>query len=548
MSKPALQIVASDTGDLDELIDEAAAVADRKDPRRGLDMALRALEAARGCNDAARIARCLTIVAGARRGLADFPGAASAALEAIDLLQGAGIATGLATVRVHAALVFFDLGDYERALAYLDEARHDLVRDDDPMADSQCAHAEGMVQSRVGQFDLARASFERALRLRRRMRHDGAVAVTLNSLGVLHLRRAQPAMPDGTDTAAELAMARAYFTEANELARKTGDARLALLTAINLGGVAGGEGRVRDALAQFLALLPVAREQGDVYNESLLLANAGEAARLGGDLAQSRSLCEQALAIAEAIPSKVREQQARLQLSLTCEAAGDLAGALAHYKAHHALERDMHAGEARRVAEAQALRSEIERAREEAAKLKRAQRDLTRENRKLTRQAREDALTGLANRRAFDAALDARLSDARAHGRPLAIVLFDIDRFKSINDRYTHAMGDAVLRDVASLLRAHCRASDLAARIGGEEFVLLLREADRDAALHVAERVRSEIQARDWSKVAPGLAVTISAGVAVDPGEGTAAALLRDADVALYEAKRAGRNRVRMSL
>jgi len=101
-----------------------------------------------------------------------------------------------------------------------------------------------------------------------------------------------------------------------------------------------------------------------------------------------------------------------------------------------------------------------------------------------------------------------------------------------------------VLREVAAMLQAHCRASDLAARIGGEEFVLLLREADGESALNVAERVRAEIAGRDWSAVAPGLAVTISGGVAVDPGDGSAAALVRDADTALYEAKRAGRDRV----
>jgi len=530
--------------DLDALLARASATTDRTDARAGLELALAALDRARTLADAPRTARALAIVAGARRALSDFPGAASAALEAIDILQAADVTSGRAMVRVTAALVFFDLGDYERAVTFLDEARHDLVRDDDPLADSQCAHAEGMVQSRLGEFDLARASFERALRLRRRMHHDEAVAITLNSLGVLHLRRAQPAVPDGTDTAAEFERAFAYFTESRELAHKVGDTRLALLAAVNVAGALGGQGRAAEALEQFLALLPVARAQGDRSNESLLLANAGEAARLVGDLSQSRALCEQALAIALEIASKVREQQARLQLSLTCESSGDLAAALAHYKSHHVLERETHAGQARRLAEAQALRGEIERARQVTAKLRRERRDLTRENRMLVRLAREDSLTGLANRRAFDAALEARLADARANQRPLAIVLFDIDRFKSINDRFNHTIGDAVLREVAAMLQAHCRASDLAARIGGEEFVLLLREADGESALNVAERVRAEIAGRDWSAVAPGLAVTISGGVAVDPGDGSAAALVRDADTALYEAKRAGRDRV----
>lgn len=537
---------ASPSGDvdLDTLLADAFAATDRTDARRGLELAERALAAARASGDVARTARSLSIAANARRALADFAGAAQAALAAIDLLKQAGIQAGRATARVDAALVFFDLGDYGRALAFLDDARHDLLRDDDPVADSRCAHAEGMVQSRLAEFDLALASFERALRLRRRAHDDGGVAVTLNSLGVVHLRRAQPAAPDGTDTAAEFRQALAYFTEARDLARQVGDARLALLSDINIAGALGGQGRLAAALEQFLQQLPVARALGDRYNESLLLANAGEACRLLGEHARARTLCEEALTVAQATASKVREQQARLQLSLACEAVGDLAGALAHYRAHHALERETYAAEARRLAEAQSLRAQIERMQEEAVQLRRVSVDLERENRVLERQAREDPLTGLANRRAFDAALDARLSDARAARRPLAVVLFDIDRFKAINDRFTHAVGDAVLREVANLLRAHCRASDIAARIGGEEFVLLLREADRASALAVAERVRAEIATRDWTAVAGGLAVTISAGVAADPGDGSGAALLGDADAALYRAKRGGRDRV----
>jgi diguanylate cyclase (GGDEF)-like protein len=400
-----------------------------------------------------------------------------------------------------------------------------------------------MVQSRLGEFDLARASFERALRLRRRMGDDDAVATTLNSLGVLHLRLAQPAVPDGTDRTADFERALAYFNEVHALAERVGDARLALLSELNIAGALGGLGRAAEALERFLAQLDVARAQGDRHHESLILANAGEACRLLGDYARSRELCEEALAVAQATGSKVREQQAHRQLSLTCEASGDFAAALAHYKAHHSLERETQAAEGRRIAQAQALRAEIDRAQQETAKLRRESLDLKRENRVLERQAREDPLTGLANRRVFDDALEARLVDARALRRPLAIVLFDLDRFKSINDRFSHAAGDAVLREVAGLLRAHCRASDIAARIGGEEFVLLLREADRDSAFAVAERVRAECAGRDWSDIAPGLAVTISAGVAADPGDDTGAALLRQADAALYRAKRAGRDR-----
>jgi diguanylate cyclase (GGDEF)-like protein len=126
----------------------------------------------------------------------------------------------------------------------------------------------------------------------------------------------------------------------------------------------------------------------------------------------------------------------------------------------------------------------------------------------------------------------------------LSVVVFDIDRFKSINDRLGHALGDAVLREVGATLRSHCRAGDVAARLGGEEFVLLLAGAACEHARAVAERVREEIALADWGSLAAGLVVTVSAGVAVDPGQGSAASLLRLADEALYRAKGQGRNRV----
>ena len=296
-------------------------------------------------------------------------------------------------------------------------------------------------------------------------------------------------------------------------------------------------GSYGEALDRFLAQLATARELGDRHNESLILANAGEAALRAGQLERARMLGEEALDVAQSTSSKVREREARLQLSITCEACDDYAAALEHYKAHHVLEREMQAAEARRSTQAQALRSAIERAQRETARLRR-------ENRVLERQARQDALTGLANRRAFDDALATRLVDARESGAALAVVAFDLDHFKSINDRYTHAAGDSVLREAANVLRAVCRASDLAARIGGEEFVLLLPGADRKAACAIAERVRAELAFRPFAALAPGVRVTLSAGVAVDNGEGSAEDLLRAADAALYRAKGEGRDRV----
>jgi diguanylate cyclase (GGDEF)-like protein len=162
----------------------------------------------------------------------------------------------------------------------------------------------------------------------------------------------------------------------------------------------------------------------------------------------------------------------------------------------------------------------------------------------LVRRSAEDALTGLPNRRAFEEALAREVARARRVRAPLGLVALDVDHFKRVNDTHGHAAGDAVLREVAARIAAAARAGDLVARIGGEEFAALLGGADLSAAAEAAERIRARVGEAPVAAAGLALAVTVSAGVAaLEPGE-DGAALLARADARLYEAKRAGRDRV----
>lgn len=163
----------------------------------------------------------------------------------------------------------------------------------------------------------------------------------------------------------------------------------------------------------------------------------------------------------------------------------------------------------------------------------------------LTDLATTDALTGLHNRRSFRASLARDLSHAERHGTPFALVILDLDHFKTINDGYGHLAGDAVLRQVGSVLQRELRAGDVAARLGGEEFGVLLREAGLDGAAAIAERLRAAIARSATRYQEQTIAVTASFGVVVYPEHGRSAGELAErADDALYEAKRAGRDRV----
>jgi diguanylate cyclase (GGDEF)-like protein len=163
---------------------------------------------------------------------------------------------------------------------------------------------------------------------------------------------------------------------------------------------------------------------------------------------------------------------------------------------------------------------------------------------RLARQAVTDPLTGLRNRRGFMAESDAALARCARAGQQAAVVMIDLDRFKSINDLHGHAAGDAVLRGAAAAVRAELRAGDLPGRLGGEEFALLLPDADLDAAIATAERLRAALTA--GVPHPGGGRVTASFGVA-RVQEGALEAALAAADAALYKAKQGGRDRVEVA-
>ncbi|TMD03577.1 MAG: GGDEF domain-containing protein, partial [Chloroflexi bacterium] len=177
-----------------------------------------------------------------------------------------------------------------------------------------------------------------------------------------------------------------------------------------------------------------------------------------------------------------------------------------------------------------------------ALRIKALQDELRARNAELETVTRTDALTGIYNRRHLEERLQGVLSSARRHHEPAAVLMIDVDHFKSINDSLGHAGGDAVLREVAERLRHRVRLEDVVGRWGGEEFLVLSAIADADAAAVLAERLRAAIADEPFEIEGAGrIRVTVSIGCAA--GAGDAEALLRQADAALYEAKAQGRNR-----
>ena len=171
--------------------------------------------------------------------------------------------------------------------------------------------------------------------------------------------------------------------------------------------------------------------------------------------------------------------------------------------------------------------------------------DIVRNAQELERLATTDGMTGIYNRRHFLTLADHEWTRARRYGRPVSFLMIDIDYFKSINDNFGHQVGDEMIMHLANLARDCKRDCDVLARIGGEEFALLLPETDLEQAQIVAERLRSEVAANPLAGASRSIPATVSIGVATgaEPMKDVSD-LMKAADQALYDAKRAGRNRV----
>ncbi|GGE08214.1 hypothetical protein GCM10011390_29130 [Aureimonas endophytica] len=244
-------------------------------------------------------------------------------------------------------------------------------------------------------------------------------------------------------------------------------------------------------------------------------------------------VCEAALVVAERTENVTSAHFALRYLSEIHELNGRHDLALAYFKRFHEAFGLFTSEKAQRRARIAEIHYETNRYRELADK---AEAQVA----ALARTLLLDPLTGIANRRAFDELMTA----CAARERGFAIAMVDLDHFKQINDRFSHLVGDEVLRRVADILSASCGPGDHAARLGGEEFALVIDSEDPAGTRRLCETVRQRIEGADWAAIHPDLRVTMSIGLADCPPREDVQAGIARADARLYAAKAAGRNRV----
>ncbi|MFL5539540.1 MAG: diguanylate cyclase [Longimicrobiaceae bacterium] len=455
----------------------------------------------------------------------DHPAALQATLRALALHRAGGDREGEGESRNNLGNVYYHRGDMARALEHFTAVLQISRELDDRLGISHAVNNIGNIHGRLGQYARALEHHERALLLKREVGDVRGEGTALVNVGTDH------------ESLEDYPRALEFYTAALEHCRLHGDRLTEAGVLCDLGDVQRKTGAFGRALTWYREAVDASLAAGTAYHEAEARIGSGLALAALGDAPGAVAEIAQALALAERIDSRVLVYEAHLALSEAYEAAGDAAKALEHFRAYHRVEDEVFSAEAERRIQAVLVKAEVEASQREAELLRRQAGELE-------RLSREDSLTGLFNRRHVDAALALEWERASRFGRDLTVAMADIDHFKAVNDRFSHAVGDEVLRRVGEILRGGTRAVDVAGRWGGEEFVLLLVETPPERAAGLCEKLRAAVEAHDWSAVAPGLAVTLSLGVAGNGEAADPAALLAAADARLYQAKRAGRNRV----
>lgn len=362
-------------------------------------------------------------------------------------------------------------------------------------------------------------------------------AVSLNNLGSVCIGEHYAAL-GVNDAAARDALRRgeAYLRRASGLVGQLTEPILAVLVEGNLGEVLLHQGHLDEARSLLDSALAACRRYGYAAYATRIRCSQGELQLACGQPAQAleglQGLIDEAT---EGLPQSTA-LRVHHGLYRASKVLGRLEQALHHLERYDGLQRERAMRQLKAQSELLVTRLEVERLHQDAQ----AERARSAE---LAQHANHDPLTGLGNRRHLDHFLPGLLAHAREHLQPLSLALLDIDWFKQINDSHGHLVGDRVLIEFAQMLRDNTRHGDLLARIGGEEFLIVLPDTPLPRALEVCERLRERVAARDWSGIAPGLSMTTSIGVAQTPPM-EQSALFGLADSALYRAKRAGRNRV----
>ena len=556
--------MAGHTASVDELLLQVQLSVDRgdnADAARVNDQIAQWAQA-RGLNDAQVHVACFASLLAMRDG--QFADAARSAAQARKLAETLNRPILLAHARCAMARVSWMTGENERALVELEAVWPVAESSGDARLKFNCENMLGVVFGNLGQFERSIEWHERAQTTASLTGLGPPQAVAAANAAGRLLDIGDRALAAGDRAAAGIHWQAllAVSADVTALAQRAGSSHAWLIMACNRSAALAQLGCMSEALLGFESVYQKAAQIGDPTTATHAMHYHVLMLQAQGDLVGARAQAQRgieaglacraktALAALYELASTIDEALSRAAPSPE-DALQHMTRALESYKSFHAVRNEISLERAQLHSELMAVRLDTERARHDSQVaqaqsqvLQRANQDLLSRTESLSRDALQDPLTGLANRRRLEAHLLAAHANAVARGLPLCVAMLDLDHFKQVNDGFSHAVGDRVLQQLGAILDGHFRGADLPARLGGEEFVVVMDRVGLQQAAAICERLRLVVEAFDWSSIAPGLAVTTSIGLADIALSPDVAAGLDLIDNLLYEAKRAGRNRL----
>lgn len=470
------------------------------------------------------LARCMSQMAWCCMRLGDVEAGLECAVAARRLWSRLDNVPELARIKAIEAFLLLDIGLSDDAFDMASLAVSTAESCDDASALAFALNAKGVALAVCRQVSMAVPLLQRSAAEAADADESGLHAFALLNLGFCHAKRAEEAEAnhDASAMAHWLDRAIASTDEAISAAQTCGDLWILRVALGNCAEYHALCGDVPSAMAHLERSAALPGESGASLRIHYLYILATARLR-SGDLTGALEAAQQSLALADETGQIDHQLNAAAQLGRVHESLGQFEEALALQRRFHALYVRQSGETTQRLAKAAELRAETSQLRARASAL--------------AAEALLDALTGMPNRRSFE-----RMVEDLA-GSDYALAIFDLDHFKAVNDQYSHLVGDDVLRRVSRTMGAHVADLGYAARLGGEEFVLLLPQHDTQEAVAIVENLRLALHDIDWSDIAPGLLTSVSVGLCSTAEVRHHDEIMICADQRLYAAKHGGRNR-----
>lgn len=438
------------------------------------------------------------------------------------------------------AHVYDVLGTYQNSLQIRLEQLKIVTQFENKLDMAEVLHSIGVAYARMDDHAISLEHYEQAYELKKELNASAeSLGKTLNNIGLANrnLRILDKAL--------------AAHEKSVQVMEQAGSLFLTAAARANLARAQEEAGDVESAIGNYEKAMKIIEGTDNLYFVSEISRDYAELEVRQNNYEHARDLCESALKIAYQTGAKPEIFKAHQLLVTIYENLEKYSKSLHHMRRFHAVEKEVHSNEAEAQIHNLRILHEVERKEQENRIYRLKNVELANALTKaeelqhlLEKQSLEDQLTGLFNRRYLNHQLQLETDRAIRHDQPLSLVLCDLDYFKKVNDHFSHTVGDRVLSTIGKILKSNIRQEDVAARFGGEEFVLLLPQTTGEQARTVCEHIRQAIESYEWSSLAPGLSITMSFGISDLVSLEDHESMLHDADMRLYDAKNNGRNQV----